>query len=430
MVAGKIHGHPILILGAGRGGTALLEMFVEDELVEVVGIADSNLESPGIKLAQKHGIPCYANALEALQASKDYADCIIYNLTHDDSIAQEAVAILGSKKVTGGPEAKLFWQMVTNMKRMKSELLKSQDQLKAVIQHAMDGIITINELGEIQGFNPAAEEIFGYSQQEVMGKNVNILMAEPTRSEHDERIGHYVSTGEGRIIGHRGREVVAVRKGGEQFPMELSASEMFLHGQRFFIGIIRDITERKLAEQKITHMAHHDFLTGLPNRILFFDRLKQAISMAERGGQKGAVVFLDLDGFKGVNDQVGHDAGDLLLQEVSRRLVGIVRASDTMARVGGDEFTFVLNNIGVAENVAAMARKMIAALSEPFDLKGQQCKIGGSIGISIFPDDSSEFGALLKQADEAMYLAKQCGKNTYQFYRDMPNCTSVQNLTK
>ena len=206
--------------------------------------------------------------------------------------------------------------------------------------------------------------------------------------------------------------------------MELSASEMFLHGQRFFIGIIRDITERKLAEQKITHMAHHDFLTGLPNRILFFDRLKQAISMAERGGQKGAVIFLDLDGFKCVNDKIGHDAGDLLLQEVSRRLSGMVRASDTMARVGGDEFTFVLNNVGVIENVAVMARKMIALLAESFDLNGQQCNIGGSIGVAIFPDDSSEFGTLLKQADEAMYFAKQCGKNTYQFYRDMPTCSS------
>lgn len=419
MVAGKTHGHPILILGAGRGGSALLEMFLEDELVQVIGIADSNFESPGIRMAQKHGIPCYADALEALKASTHYPDCIIYNLTHDDTLAREAVAILGSKKVTGGAEAKLFWQMVTNMKRIKSELVKSQDQLKAVIHHAMDGIITINEAGEIQGFNPAAEEIFGYSTQEVLGKNVNILMEKPTRAEHDERIANYIKTGLGNIIGHRGREVVAVRKNGEHFPMELSASEMFLHGQRFFIGIVRDITERKEAEQKITHMAHHDFLTGLPNRILFFDRLKQAISMAERNEQKGAVVFLDLDGFKRINDEIGHDAGDLLLQQVSQRLAGMIRATDTMARVGGDEFTFVLNSVGNAENVAAMASKMVALLAEPFDLNGQQCTIGGSIGISLFPDDAEEFGTLLKQADEAMYLAKQRGKNTYQFYRDM-----------
>lgn len=420
MVTRKIHGYPVLILGAGRGGSALLEMFLAEGLVEVIGIADSNLDSPGIEMARKQGIPVYADALDALRASKAHPDCIIYNLTHDDTLAQRATGILGDgKKVTGGLEAKLFWQMVTNMKRMKEELVKSQGQLQAVIHHAMDGIITINESGLIEGFNPAAEEIFGYTQQEVTGQNVSILMREPEKSEHDARIRHYLQTGEGTIIGRRGREVVAVRKNGEEFPMELSASEMFLHGERYFIGIVRDITERKLAEEKITHMAHHDHLTGLPNRALFFDRLKQAISLAERGSHKSAVMFLDLDGFKGVNDTIGHDAGDLLLRQVAERLRGIVRASDTVARAGGDEFTFVLNNIGVADNVALTARKIVDAMAKPFDLGGQQGSIGGSLGIAIFPDDANDFDTLLKQADEAMYRAKQRGKNTWQFYRDL-----------
>lgn len=419
MTARKTHGYPVLILGAGRGGSALLEMFLEDELVNVIGIADSNQASPGITLAKNHGIPIYTDALEALRVSQAYPDCIVYNLTHDDTLAQEAREILGDKKVTGGLEAKLFWQMVTNMKRMKEELLKSQDQLQAVIHHAMDGIITISESGTIEGFNPAAEEIFGYAQQEVLGRNVSVLMREPEKSAHDGHLHHYIETGEGNIIGRRGREVVAVRKNGEEFPLELSASEMFLHGQRYFIGIVRDITERKLAEEKITHLAHHDHLTGLPNRILFFDRLKQAISLSERNGQKSAVLFLDLDGFKGVNDSYGHDAGDLLLSQVAARLGGIVRASDTVARVGGDEFTFVLNNIGTADNVAITADKIITAMAAPFDLDGQSARIGGSVGISVFPDDSCDFDTLLKQADDAMYRAKQLGKNTWKFYRDI-----------
>lgn len=410
-----IHGYPVLILGAGLGGSALLEMFIEDELVDVVGIVDSNQAAPGIALAKAHGIPVYSDAIEALKVSKNFPDCIVYNLTHDDAISEEARKILGNDKVTGGVEAKLFWQMVTNLKQTKDKLLEIQEELTAVIQHAIDGIISISESGEIQGFNPAAEMIFGYSRQDVLGKHVNILIPEPGAQESRSD----ATAGLAWISGVRGREVTAIRASGEQFPLELSASDMMLHGQRYFVGIVRDITDRKLAEQKIMHLAHHDQLTGLPNRVLFFDRLKQAIHLARRNSQNEAVMFLDLDGFKPINDTLGHDAGDLLLQQVAHRLQRMVRPSDTIARVGGDEFIFVLNNIGEYANAALIARKIIAALSEPFDLNGHQRKIGGSIGIAVFPDDSTDFETLLKQADEAMYRAKQRGKNTYQFYRDM-----------
>ena len=405
-----------MILGAGLGGSALLEMFVGDELVKVVGIADSNQAAPGIQLAKKHGIPIYSDATEALLVSRTYPDCIIYNLTHSDAIAEEARRILGNHKVTSGLEAKLFWQMVTNLKQTQDKLLEIQEELTAVIQHAIDGIISMSESGEIHGFNPAAEMIFGYARQEVLGKNVNMLIPQPVQGGQDGKGD--AKSGLDWITGRRGREVTATRANGDRFPLELSASEMMLHGQRYFVGIVRDITDRKLAEQKIMHLAHHDQLTGLPNRALFFDRLKQSIQLAKRNGQREAVMFLDLDGFKRVNDTLGHDAGDLLLQEVAHRLQRILRSSDTVARVGGDEFTFVLNNIEEDENAGMIAKKIIAVLSEPFGLNGQQCQVGGSIGISIFPDDGHDFEALLKQADEAMYRAKQRGKNTYQFYRN------------
>jgi len=416
----KIHGHPVLIIGAGRGGSALLEMFIEDELVEVVAIVDPNVDAPGIKMAASHGIPTYVDAGEALRACKDYADCIIYNLSHDDAIAAEVHKVFGSKNVTSGLEAKLIWQMVTNLKRLKNEFERSQSQLQAIIHNAMDGIITITESGDIQGFNPAAEKIFGYSQQEVIGQNVKMLMPEPVRSEHDGHLNRYLHTGETHILGVPGREVTAVRKNGELFPMELSASEMVLRGERYFAGIVRDVTERRLAEQKISHLAHHDYLTDLPNRALFVDRLEHSISLAKRSDYKEAVLFLDLDGFKKINDTLGHGAGDLLLQEVALRLKKVIRSSDTVARVGGDEFTFVLNNIGDDEHAALVAKNIIVALSEPFDLQGQECHVGGSIGISLFPEDADDFETLLTQADEAMYLAKQSGKNTYKFFRDLP----------
>ncbi len=409
MAKRKIHGHPVLILGAGRGGSALLEMFLEDDLVNVIAMADPDGEAPGIKLAKKHGIATYTDSRKALLACRDYPECIVYNLTHDDSMSGLVAEVLGQKKITSGPEAKLFWQMVTNLKRIKEELEKSQNQLKAIIHHAMDGIITINESNEIQAFNPAAEKIFGYAQQEVLGKNVGMLMPE---SFHRDFRNLQME----RLAGMSGWEVMAIRKNGSLFPAELSISEMTLSGQHYFIGIVRDITERKVAERKIMHLAHHDYLTDLPNRALFLDRLEQAIVLARRAGTKVAIVFLDLDGFKLVNDRLGHDVGDMLLQDVAARLGEIVRSSDTVARVGGDEFTLVLNHIGIKEDASIVAEKIIATLSEPFNLRGEQCQVGCSIGIAVFPEDAEDPKMLLKRADEAMYLAKQDGKNRCKFY--------------
>lgn len=419
MAAQRIQGYPVLIIGAGRGGSALLEMFLEDNLVKVVAIADTNPEAPGIRLAKKHGIATYTDAVKALHACKDYPDCIVYNLSHNDLIADEAFKVFGDRRVASGPEVKLFWQMVTNLKQTKAELEKSQHQLQSIIHNVMDGIITINEVGEIQGFNPAAEQIFGYSQQEALGKNLKMLMPEPEQSAHDSYLDRYLHSGQPRILGVRGREVTAVRKNGEKFPMELSASEMMLGGHRYFIGIVRDITERKQAEQKIAHLAHYDYLTDLPNRALFLDILDHSVALAKRNQRKLAVLFLDLDGFKQINDTLGHDAGDQLLKGVSKRLCATIRDSDTVARVGGDEFILVLDNIGSDESAAQVANKIIAVLSEPFELKGQQCRVGGSIGIALFPDGAEYAENLVKQADEAMYLAKQSGKNTSRFYRDV-----------
>ncbi|MDO8988927.1 MAG: diguanylate cyclase [Sideroxyarcus sp.] len=419
MATQRTQGYPVVIIGAGRGGAALLEMFMEDNLVKVVAIADSDSAAPGIKLARQNGIATYTDAAEALQACKHYHNCIVYNLSHDDSIADEAAKVFGDKRVASGLEVKLFWQMVTNLKQIKGDLEKSQHQLQSIIRNVMDGIITINEAGEIEGFNPAAEEIFGYSQQEALGANLKMLMPEPHQSAHDSYIQRYLQSGQPRILGVRGREVIAVRKNGEQFPMELSASEMMLGGHRYFIGIVRDITERKRAEQKIAHLAHYDYLTDLPNRALLLDVLNHSIALARRNKHKAAILFLDLDGFKKINDTLGHDAGDLLLKGVSNRLKGTIRDSDTVARVGGDEFILVLDNIESDENAILVARKIIAALAQPFDLMGQQSHVGGSIGISMFPDNAADPAQLVKQADAAMYLAKQSGKNTYRFYRDV-----------
>jgi len=419
MPSQRTQGYPVLIIGAGRGGVALLEMFLEESLVRVIAMADTDADAPGLQLAKQKGIPTFTNAVMALQACKDHPDCIVYNLSHDDTIAAEANKVFGDKRVASGLEVQLFWQMVTNLKQTKGDLEKSQNQLQSIISNVMDGIITINVSGEIQGFNPAAEQIFGYSQHEAIGKNLNLLMLEPERCAHDGYINRYLQTGKVHILGVRGREVIAVRKNGEAFPMEMSVSEMVLGGHRYFIGIVRDITERKLAEQKIAHLAHYDYLTDLPNRALFLDVLNHSIALAKRNQHQAAVMFLDLDGFKKINDTLGHDAGDLLLKGVSLRIRETIRESDTVSRVGGDEFLLVLDNVESDEYAARLANKIIAALAEPFSINGHRCHVGGSIGVSIFPDDAENPETLIKQADEAMYLAKKSGKNTSKFYRDV-----------
>lgn len=182
-------------------------------------------------------------------------------------------------------------------------------------------------------------------------------------------------------------------------------------------GVNVDITEQKLAEQRILQMAFHDMLTGLPNRRLLQDRIAQALAHARRNKNKIAVLFIDLDHFKPINDLMGHDAGDLLLKEVAARLSASVRAEDTVARQGGDEFIVLLSKITNAQDAEAVAGKILARLTEPFQIKGKELQIGGSLGIALFPSDGEDADTLLKNSDTAMYYAKQNGRNNYQLYR-------------
>jgi diguanylate cyclase (GGDEF)-like protein len=275
-----------LVIGAGRGGTAMLELFIEDPLIKIVGIIDANPQAPAMAIAKKLGIPNFTKLDEAIEAS---LPCIAFNLTGDDSITAYVESKLGAENIISGFQARFFWNLLTRLKQ---------------------------------------------------------------------------------------------------------------------------------TNEQITHLAHHDNLTGLPNRILFYDRLNQAITRARRDKESIAVLYLDLDGFKLVNDTLGHEAGDTLLREVAKRIVACVRDSDTVARMGGDEFTVILSNVRPPSHKDRVAKEIIDAIALPFMLDGKSCSTSVSIGIALYPDHGETAEQLVKIADAAMYLAKHSGKNCYRIVGD------------
>lgn len=213
--------------------------------------------------------------------------------------------------------------------------------------------------------------------------------------------------------GHLQQEWLCRRFDGEEFPVEILLSVIPWEGEKILYMVWRDITERKRIEDAIRHLAYHDVLTGLPNRILFTDRLVLAIAQAKRYQKTMAVMMLDLDRFKTINDTSGHHIGDLLLQSVGHRLTHTLREGDTVARLGGDEFMILLPEIKKAESSFRVAEKIILSFTQPFFCEGIELFTSASIGIAVYPEDGEDLDTLMKHADTAMYQAKSTGRNTY-----------------
>lgn len=273
----------ILVIGGGSGGTAMLNLFIDDPLVQIVGIMDTNPQAPAMAIATKHGVRKFTNLAEAIEASRP---CIAFNLTSDETVTTYADEQIGSMNVIGGFQARFIWNILTRLKKT-------------------------NEM--------------------------------------------------------------------------------------------------------ISYIAQHDTLTSLPNRSLFYDRLNQAMARTRRDKESIAVLFLDLDGFKLINDTFGHDTGDALLCEVSKRITECIREMDTVARLGGDEFSVIVSNTQTRSSIELVASKIIKEINRPFELRGNNCSVGASIGIAIYAGKGETAEQLVKIADDAMYEAKNSGKNCYHF---------------
>ncbi len=274
--------------------------------------------------------------------------------------------------------------------------------------------------------NPAFTKITGYPPEEVIGKNPRFMSSGRHDDAFYERFWETLTTS-----GYWQGELWDRRKNGDEYPKWLSIVAVKDAQERIqnYIAVFSDISERKAADERINFMAHYDELTALPNRVLLHDRLLQAIIGAPRHKKKVAVLFLDLDRFKNINDTLGHSFGDLLLQSVAERLTACVRISDTVSRLGGDEFIVILHDLAETAHAGVAAQKIIDSLSDRFVIRDLELHTTASIGISIFPDDGMANEELISNADVAMYRAKEIGRNNYQFFAQAMNDRSYERLT-
>ena len=286
-------------------------------------------------------------------------------------------------------------------------------QVVAMFESTAEGVMLTDLEGAIVSVNPAFTVVTGYAEAEALGRNPRFLQSGRHGSEFYQAMWDGLAAS-----GQWQGELWNRRKNGEVYPewLTISAVRDADGAVQSYVGVFSDISHIKRSEAELERLAHYDPLTGLPNRILLQAQLNQALERATRRQQRIAVMVLDLDGFKTVNDSLGHPAGDLLLQVIGKRLQRLLRREDTVARLGGDEFAVIAENVSNSNNPGLIAEKIIQAVAEPVDLNGHSALVTGSIGIALYPDDGVDTTALLQAADMAMYASKQAGRNTSRFH--------------
>ncbi len=302
---------------------------------------------------------------------------------------------------------------------------ENEKKLRSVVDGALDAILTTDDAGRLVEFNPAAEHMFGYQREQVLGKAMSEIIIPPRlRKAHEAGHQKFVLTKQKHIFNQR-IELTAMRSDGSEFPVELTLTALNEDGLSLVTGFIRDISEQKKTRQEIENFAYYDVLTGLPNRRLLVDRFQHAILLSQRANTYCALMFIDLDNFKTLNDSKGHEVGDQLLIEVAKRIQHSLRAGDTVARLSGDEFIVILeglnSNISQAYQQASdVVQKLLEKLNSSYHLGLFEFNTSASLGITLFKDDQlNSFDTHLRHADAAMYQAKAAGRNTYRFYDEL-----------
>jgi len=338
-------------------------------------------------------------------------------------VADHKENIFPLEAVTVLEEAALQLGMAIQRVRMEEALRASEERYRTLFEGSRDAIyITIRD-GTFVDANQSALDLFGYTREEMITLNARQLYVNPT----DVRTFQKAIEQNGFV---RDYEVLLRRKDGTEMPCLLTANVRDANDGSIlgYEGIIRDITDRKRTEEELAYMATHDPLTGLPNRMLCNDRLTMALAHAHRNKKKLAVMMLDLDRFKEINDTMGHNVGDQLLQAVGNRLKELLRDSDTVARIGGDEFIIVLPEIARIENAILIAQRVLEIMQKPFVFDSYKVHITFSIGVAIYPDNGEDISTIVKNADIAMYHAKKQGRDNYQRFTPTMNVPKTQKV--
>ncbi len=287
----------------------------------------------------------------------------------------------------------LSFMDISSQKKLQIDLKASQETFSAIVEQSLDGTIILSSSNEILYINHSATVFFARSRDELLGQPFPFP-----------------------VVTDKPTELPFPQDGQPTKIAEMCVAKTQWHNEAAFVATLRDITQRKQLEESIRHMATHDVLTGLPNRSLLATQLEKAINLAQRNQRMVALLFVDLDNFKPINDTFGHSVGDVVLQETAKRLTDGVRASDFIARVGGDEFLVVLQEVADVEATALTTQRIIDLINIPIEVDGHNCQLGASIGISLFPDCAGTTEELIQQADAAMYHIKKKAKNSYCFY--------------
>jgi diguanylate cyclase (GGDEF)-like protein/PAS domain S-box-containing protein len=371
-------------------------------------------------------------ALRRAHAAAPHVPLVVLTGLDDEALAAQALQqgaqdylIKGQIETRGLLRALRY---AIERKAMEESLFGEKERAQVTLNSIGDAVACTDVQGNISFLNAVAERMTGWSWTEANGKPMaDILRILDATSRETIPDPLLMPTGPDRCA-HLPSNCVLIRRDGFEIPIEDSVAP--IHDRQGnatgAVIVFRDVSAARAMTQQIAHSAEHDFLTGLPNRVLLNDRVNQAIALASRHMRKVAVLFLDLDGFKHINDSLGHAVGDKLLQSIGNRLVNCVRGADTVSRQGGDEFVVLLSEAERSEDAAITARRMLHSVAEAHSVDGHDLHVTASIGLSIYPDDGLDAETLIKNADTAMYQAKENGRQSYQFFKPAMNVRAVE----
>ena len=404
-----------------NGGAARLFLF---DQTEILG-ADMAILFPVED--QERGIPA-RRRLEAIETGRSETNTWFIRKDGSRFLGNEVLTTIRNEQGQVDGFSKVI-RDITERKALEEALFAEKERAEVTLNSIADGVLSTDLSGNVTYLNLVAERMTGWSGAEAVGRplaEVFQIIDGPTREAAQHPI-ELAAVHQSKTLG-RSADGILVRRDGFETPIEDSAAPIHNSSGQVTGAVIafRDVSMARAMSLELSRLAQHDVLTNLPNRALFNDRLSQAIALAHRQAAHLALLFVDLDRFKDVNDSFGHAMGDTLLQSVARRLLACVRGSDTVSRHGGDEFVMLLSQVEGAKDAAVTAERVIAALVAPLRVAGRNLQVTASIGVSVYPDDAQEAETLINAADTAMYHAKGNGRSNYQFFRMDMNAPSAE----